>query len=153
MSTKNVKDNFFDYVNNPVWVAGLETYVPFANFFYNSAKIFAKNPVAWMGLLNTVSNIQADFSYPEFDIDEEVLRGYFNIHKFSIGILGALGFANAGVDLKRFLPIDVTNPQFFGYSYQKMFFPTNDPDYVKLMENKDYHRWNYGMNKLSPILG
>jgi len=48
ISTKNVKDNFFDYADNPVWVAGLETYVPFANFFYNSVKMFAQNPIAWM---------------------------------------------------------------------------------------------------------
>ena len=64
-----------------------------------------------------------------------------------------MGFANAGVDMKRFLPIDVTNPQFFGYSYQKMFFPTNDPDFTKLMEDKNFHRYDYGLKKLVPALG
>lgn len=153
ISTKNVKESFFDYANNPVWVAGLETYVPFANFFYNAIKMFAKNPLAWMTLMNTTSNIMQQFTYPEFDIDEESLRWYFNINKFSIGILGALWFANAWVDLKRFLPIDITNPKFFGYAYQKMFFPTNDPDYIKLMENDKFHWYNYAINKLAPVIG
>lgn len=113
----------------------------------------AKRPLAWLGLMTSVGNIMQDFSYPEFDVDEESLRGYYNTHKFSISILGALGFANAGVDLKRFLPIDLTNPKFFGYSYQKMFFPTNDSDFTRLMEDKNFHRYNYGLKKLAPAVG
>ena len=90
LATKNVKENFFDYSNNPVWIAGLETYVPFANFFYNSVKIMAKRPLAWLGLMTSAGNIMQDFSYPEFDVDEESLRGYYNTQKFSLSILGAL---------------------------------------------------------------
>jgi hypothetical protein len=153
LATKNVKENFFDYANNPIRVAWLETYVPFANFFYNSVKMFAKQPLAWMWLMNTASNMMQDFTYPEFDIDEESIRWYFNIQKFWLGILWALGFANAGVDLKRFLPIDISNPQFFGYSYQKMFFPTNDPDFTRLRDDKDFHRYDYWLKKLSPVVG
>lgn|GEM_PF-6792675 len=50
----------------------------------------AKRPLAWLGLMSSAGNIMQEFSYPEFDVDEESLRGYYNTQKFSLSILGAL---------------------------------------------------------------
>lgn len=90
LATKATKESFFDYAENPMFVANMEQYVPFANFLFNSAKIFSKNPVAWITAMNFSQNIMNEFSTPEIDVDGEDLRSYVNMNRFALPILGAL---------------------------------------------------------------
>ena len=68
-ATKEVKESFFDYTYNPLFLAKMEQYVPFINFTYNSMKLFSKNPATWLFFLNTANNIMAEFSDPQYDTD------------------------------------------------------------------------------------
>lgn len=34
-----------------------------------------------------------------------------------------------------------------------MFFPTNDSDFTRLMDDKNFHRYNYTMKKVAPAIG
>lgn len=57
------------------------------------------------------------------------------------------------VDFKRLLPIDGSNISPFRYPYQKLFYPTQDKDYMRLLNDEKYHRYDYTLRKISPTLG
>ncbi len=61
-------------------------------------------------------------------------------------------FGNLWFDLNRFLPIDMTNIKAFGYGYQKLFFPSGDYDYTRLMDDNNFKRYEYGIKKLAPTV-
>jgi hypothetical protein len=150
MASKETKTAFFDYMANPVFVANMERYIPFSNFLYNSARIFSQNPVFWITSMNFANKLMMEFTEPQFDLDGEDMRWYVNMWMFALPIFNALWFGNVGINLNRLLPIDMTDVRMYWYAYQKLFFPTNDSDFKRYLEDKDFKFYELWLKKLIP---
>ena len=73
-ATTETKESFFDYTDNPMWVANLEKFVPFSNFSYNNIKLLIKNPVGWLSTFQILNTLQQNMNQEEYFLDEDQFK-------------------------------------------------------------------------------